>query len=371
MNTVISQNSLNILEYTSCLFLTYSGTNGAFERRNRIIVEKGLTLLAQASPPMIFWEQAFHTSVYLSNRTITPILDHKSPYQTLYNKVPDYNFLKTFGCLFFPYLRPWNIHKLEFPSLPCIFLGYSSKHKGYCYYHAPTSRILLRMSSLMNINFCFTRTSNKLLSQIPNLHKFHSLLQLILYFLTLLCLVIPSPHPYLLNNLLILNLKPAIMSPPPHPYFQHNLLITHLKVVTLLLLIQYYHRLILLLLLSSQPSYFRPCTTSTHSMTTRARTISLKPEALVTTKASRPNSKSPFYEPRHYSHATKHDHWNKGIQAEYLALINNGTWSLVSPPPNTNIVGCKWVYRVKLKVDGSIERYKALLVAKGLIKKGR
>lgn len=99
-------------------------------------------------------------------------------------------------------------------------------------------------------------------------------------------------------------------------------------------------------------------------MTTRARTNSLKPKALVTTKASRPNSKSPFYEPRHNSHATKHDHWNKAMQAEYLALIN-GTWSLVSPPPNTNIIGCKWVYKVKLKADGSIERYKARLLAKG------
>lgn len=53
------------------------------------------------------------------------------------------------------------------------------------------------------------------------------------------------------------------------------------------------------------------------------------------------------------------------MQAEYLALMNNRTWCLIPPPPNTNVIGCKWVYRVKLKADGSIERYKARLVAIG------
>jgi len=38
---------------------------------------------------------------------------------------------------------------------------------------------------------------------------------------------------------------------------------------------------------------------------------------------------------------------------------------LVPAPPNDNLVGCKWVYKLKLNSDGSISRYKARLVAKG------
>jgi len=53
------------------------------------------------------------------------------------------------------------------------------------------------------------------------------------------------------------------------------------------------------------------------------------------------------------------------MNEEFDALLKNGTWSLVSPSPNMNIVGCKWVFRIKRKVNGAIERYKARLVAKG------
>jgi hypothetical protein len=46
-------------------------------------------------------------------------------------------------------------------------------------------------------------------------------------------------------------------------------------------------------------------------------------------------------------------------------LEDNHTWLLTNLPPNKIPIGCKWVYKVKLKVDGSIERYKARLAAKG------
>ena len=53
------------------------------------------------------------------------------------------------------------------------------------------------------------------------------------------------------------------------------------------------------------------------------------------------------------------------MNAEFDVLLRNGTWSLIAPPPNANIVGCRCVCIVKRKVDGSIERLKARLVAKG------
>ncbi|XP_070672060.1 uncharacterized mitochondrial protein AtMg00820-like [Malus domestica] len=49
---------------------------------------------------------------------------------------------------------------------------------------------------------------------------------------------------------------------------------------------------------------------------------------------------------------------------EFQALQSTGTSSLVPYSPSQNLVGCKWIFRIKRKHDGTIDRYKARLVAK-------
>ena len=53
------------------------------------------------------------------------------------------------------------------------------------------------------------------------------------------------------------------------------------------------------------------------------------------------------------------------MDEEFSTLQRQNTWSLVLATPGINLVGCKWVYKLKLHSDGSITRYKACLVAKG------
>ena len=46
-------------------------------------------------------------------------------------------------------------------------------------------------------------------------------------------------------------------------------------------------------------------------------------------------------------------------------MAENRTWKLTHLPPGKRAIGCKWVFKVKFKADGSVERHKARLVAKG------
>lgn len=57
------------------------------------------------------------------------------------------------------------------------------------------------------------------------------------------------------------------------------------------------------------------------------------------------------------------------MKDEYDSLIKNETWDLVEPPSKRSLITCKWVYKIKRKTDGSVERYKARLVARGYSQK--
>lgn len=53
------------------------------------------------------------------------------------------------------------------------------------------------------------------------------------------------------------------------------------------------------------------------------------------------------------------------MAAKIQAIEQNNTWTLTSFPIGKHPIGCKWVYKIKYRADGTIEGYKAKLVAKG------
>ena len=70
-------------------------------------------------------------------------------------------------------------------------------------------------------------------------------------------------------------------------------------------------------------------------------------------------------EPTSYADAIASDeskYWKEAIDKELQSLHDNDTWRLVDTdelPPNRQVIGCKWVFKRKLKADGTIEHYKA------------
>ena len=71
----------------------------------------------------------------------TQSLQNQIPFELLYNKNPDYQFLRVFGSAIYPLLRPYNKNKFSYRTSQCVFLGYSPHYLGYRCLNKDTGRI--------------------------------------------------------------------------------------------------------------------------------------------------------------------------------------------------------------------------------------
>ena len=323
--------------------------NGFAERRHRHIVETGLSLLSHACMPPEFWTYAFTTACYLINRLPTPTLSHKSPFFCLFGNPPNYLKLCSFGCLCYPWLKPYSTHKLDPKSKPCIFIGYSKTQSAYHCLDVITKRIYTsRHVSFVENDFPYSRLSHSTISLLES----------------------PDPNQWCPLSLSILSptssptppLSPTthVSSSPPisTPLSQHHDTPA-----------------------SSSSTITQPTSPANQPVPTTNPThgpppISLPPTGIITRSKHNIHKPNPKYahltttqprphEPTTIAQALKDPLWRQAMEAEMASLHHLGTWDLVPPTHGKNLVKCKWVYRIKYKPNGDIERYKARLVAKG------
>jgi len=76
-----------------------------------------------------------------------------------------------------------------------------------------------------------------------------------------------------------------------------------------------------------------------------------------------------YTEPSSYDEAILHPGWQEAMNKEFQALFDTHTWEITSLPSGKKPIACKWVYKVKYKANGQIERLKARLVVKGFTQK--
>lgn len=69
--------------------------------------------------------------------------------------------------------------------------------------------------------------------------------------------------------------------------------------------------------------------------------------------------------PTSHTAASRSAPWRAAMSDEYNALLRNHTWTLVPRTNNMHVVGCHWLFKIKYHPDGSVERRKARLIAKG------
>lgn len=294
-------------------------------------------------------------------------LSHKSPYYCLFNQPPNYLKLRSFGCLCYPWLRPYSSHKLDSRYRPCIFVGYSSSQSAYYCLDPITHRIYIsRHVKFVENEFPYGTLSSKThIQSYPNPDAWCPIT------LPIVNSVEPndqqvaqpiSPLASFTSSESETESSARSSSLPMPSSTSHMPLSTSTSSP---------HSSDTIISLStattniqSPPSASQPPspTPTTRTIITRAKNNISKPNpkyANSTTIQSKP------IEPTTVAQALKDPLWCQAMTDELKALHNQGTWDLVPPDSSQNLIKCRWVFRIKYKPDGTIERYRARLVAKG------
>uniref|UniRef100_A0A2N9IH78 Integrase catalytic domain-containing protein n=1 Tax=Fagus sylvatica TaxID=28930 RepID=A0A2N9IH78_FAGSY len=232
----------------------------------------------------------------------------------LYHHHPTYTNLHTFGCVCFMHLPPPDRNKLSAQSIRCAFLGYSVTQKGYVCYDPTSNRVRVSRNVLFFENQWFFPMSSSSESPVAFLPSFDDTLH------------DPRPPIERFQPGMVYQRRSPVLPPsapilPPVPLRRSSRV-------------------------SAPPDrYGFPLTGTTSS-------------ALSATLSS-------IAVPTSYSQAVKEKCWQQAMQEELCALEANKTWDVIDCPAGVTPLGCKWVYSIKVKSDGSLDRYKARLVALG------
>jgi hypothetical protein len=386
-----------------------SQQNGVAERKHRHIVDMALTLISQSSLPFSYWSYAFSTAIFLINRLPSLHRGSYSPWETLFAKSPNYSLFKNFGCACFPLLRPYTKHKFNFRSKECVFLGYASNSKGYLCLDPNTSRIYTsRHVTFHESHFPFSHSSSSPHQSSNTSSPSHNWLSSLLFFHPCQTSSVLGPAPHSPRFLSTANPTPSLLGPAPFRIDSLPLNPTHPEPITpqptsaqpVNLLISPEPNTLPIsphnpaphltqpgplltpiqpaTLNTTQPSSFsspniltvspalanpeNPAVSlSTHPMQTRSKSgISKKKSFATSTTIDYLQT-----EPPTYTIASKFPQWREAMASEFAALQRQHTWQLVPPSSDQNVVGYRWVYKIKRNSDGSVSRYKARLVAKG------
>uniref|UniRef100_A0ACD5V1F3 Uncharacterized protein n=1 Tax=Avena sativa TaxID=4498 RepID=A0ACD5V1F3_AVESA len=315
-----------------------SPQNGRAERILRTINDTVRSMLTHASMPLTFWVEALNTATFLVNRRPCKPRSHHTPFFLLYGIDPDYSQLRVFGCLCFPNTAATAIHKLAPRSTPCVFLGYSPDHKGYRCLNRDTGRVLISRHVFFDENQFPYRSTPAPIPPPPDDDLFHT----------------PPTSSSPLHHQPMAGTPPV--PEPPLPDLPSSPAPSHTSPGSTRLPAPPQAPPP-----PSPPPVATPPATK-HHMITRSKNGIFQPNPkyahLTTTSSISPIPKT--------VRTALHDPvWLTAMQEEFGALTKNRTWTLVPRPPGANIVTGKWLFRHKLKSDGTLERYKARWVVRG------
>lgn len=294
--------------------------NGVSERRNRSLVEMARAMLKSKDLPLSFWAEAVHTAAYIQNRTPTRVVENTTPIEAWNGTKPSLNHMKVFGSICYVHIPDEKRKKWDDKSRRGIFVGYCSQTKGYRVYLLEEDKLNISRDVIIDENSQWDWTTKEVVSQYDTISE-------------------PgineegtetddsnssdendnsghggSPNPNLTS--------PGGSSSPPNKKTRtiQDILLT------------------------------APYADIEYSAVTEGCFVGIE-------------------EPSLFEDAARHLEWKRAMEEEIEVIEKNQTWELVKRPLNKNVVGVKWIYRLKTDAKGNVVKHKARLVAKGFTQK--
>ena len=403
--------SKGIVHQNSCAYTPQQ--NGVAERKNRHLLEVARSLMLSTSLPSYLWGDVILTAAHLINRMSFRILHLQTPLDCLKESYPSTRLvfevpLRVFGCTAYVHNFGPNQTKFTPRAQACVFVGYPPHQRGYKCFHPPSRKYFVTM----DVTFCEDRPyfpvshlqGESVSEESNNTFEFIEPTPSVVSNIIPHSIVLPTNQvPW--KTYYRRNHKKEVGSPtsqppapvqdsepprdqgmenPTEPCTKNMISENDRSNVAVLENVEekdsgdeievrietrnneaeqghtgksdeYDSSLDIPIALRKGT---RSCTK--HPICNYVSYDSLSPQFRAFTA-----SLDSTIIPKDIYTALKYPEWKNAVMEEMKALEKNSTWDICTLPKGHKTVGCKWVFSLKYKADGTLDRHKARLVAKG------
>ena len=292
--------------------LTPPGTpqwNGVSERRNRTLLDMVRSMMSHADLPISFWGHALETAAFTLNRVPSKSVQ-KTPYEIWTGKRPSMSFMKIWGCEV--YNKRQTSSKLEPKSEKCIFVGYPKETKGYYFYNPVENKVFVARTGVFLEREFISKKDNGRKVELEEIRDPQNVNE-------------PEEEPIQVPQVVVEQAPQNVVEEPT---------------------VEQTHALRRSVRERHAPDRYLGFFVTSHG------------DVLLMDQD----------EPSTYQEAVSSpdsEKWLGAMRSEMDSMYDNKVWTLVDPPEGVKPIGCKWVFKKKIDMDGNVQTYKGRLVAKG------